>query len=67
MFLSAYEGFLSNKCLRQLDAGNFREYKLHNQPVGACLITITIEKKHNKLQERERLRPLFSCPKNLFP
>jgi len=55
--------FLNIIYLRQLDAGARKEYKLHNQPVGACLITITIDNKDNKLQERERLRPLFSCPR----
>jgi len=43
--------FFNNNYLRQLDAGALREYKLHNQPVGACLIIITIDNKDNKLQE----------------
>ena len=54
--------FFSVEKLRQLDAGVFREYKLHNQPVGACQIIITIDKTNNKIQERKRLRPLFSFP-----
>jgi len=58
------EEFLLPFYLRQLDAACNRRYKLHHQPVGACQITITIDKKHNKLQERERLRPLFSCLDN---
>ena len=52
--------FLNIYYLRQLDAGAHKEYKLLNQPVGACIITITIDNKDNKLQERKRLRPLFS-------
>ena len=58
-------GELVAEKLRQLDAGDFREYKLHNQPVGACQIIITTDKTNNKIQERKRLRPLFSCLRNV--
>ena len=53
--------FIVAKQIHQLDVGDFKEYKLHNHPVGACLIIITIDKKDNKIQERKRLRPLFYC------
>ena len=59
--------FLNINYLRQLDAGTRREYKLHNQPVGVCIITITIDNKDNKLQERKRLRPFFFAPGTFDP
>ena len=55
---------ISHFQMRQLDAGLFKEYKLHNHPVGACQIITTIDKINNRLQERKRLRPLFSCLRN---
>jgi len=58
-FLPGYLRVFVIKLMHQLDSGLIEEYKMHNHPVGACQITIIIDKTNNRTQECKRLRPLF--------